>query len=70
MMYLPGMLAKSLLQLNAAIANTAPVSFPSPDAGQASVLASPTFAAVGLVIYAVAFLAIAFYQFQRQDLSA
>lgn len=70
-MYLPGMLAKSLLQLNAAIANTAPaaaaVAFPSPDASQTSALASPT---VGLVIYAVAFLAIAFYQFQRQDLSA
>ena len=69
-MYLPGMLSKSLLQLNSAIANTSLAAFQTPDAGQASVLADPTVAAVGLVLYAVVFLGIAFYRFQRQDLSA
>lgn len=68
--YLPGMLSKSLLQLNTAIANTSLAAFPTPDAGQASALAGPTIAAVGLVLYAVVFLDIAFYRFQRQDLSA
>jgi ABC-2 type transport system permease protein len=66
-MYLPGMLSRSLLQLNSAIANT---SWAASDAGQASALADPTVAAVGLVLYAVVFLGIAFYRFQRQDLSA
>jgi ABC-type transport system involved in multi-copper enzyme maturation permease subunit len=69
-LYLPGMLAKSLLQLNAAIANPSLAAFPIPDAGQVSTLAEPTVAAVGLVLYAVIFLGIAFYRFQRQDLSA
>ncbi len=69
-MYLPGMLAKSLLQLNAAIANTSLAAILTPEAGQASALADPTVAAIGLVLYAVIFLGIAFYQFQRQDLSA
>lgn len=69
-LYLPGMLAKSLLQLNAAIANIALAAFPTPDAGQISALAEPTVAAVGLMLYAVIFLGIAFYRFQRQDLSA
>jgi ABC-type transport system involved in multi-copper enzyme maturation permease subunit len=69
-LYLPGMLAKSLLQLNAAIANTALGAFPTLDAGKISTLAEPTVAAAGLVLYAVIFLGIAFYRFQRQDLSA
>ena len=70
MLYLPGMLAKSLLQLNSAIANTALAALPTSDAGPASALADPTVAAVGLALYAVVFLGIAFYRFQRQDLSA
>lgn len=69
-MYLPGMLSKSLLQLNAAIANPSLAAFQVPDAGQASGLAGPTAAAAGLVLYALVFLGIAFYEFQRQDLSA
>jgi ABC-type transport system involved in multi-copper enzyme maturation permease subunit len=69
-LYLPGMLSKNLLQLNSAIANTSLAASSSPDAGQASALADPTAAAVGLVLYAVVFLGIAFYRFQRQDLSA
>lgn len=69
-MYLPGMLSKSLLQLNSAIANTSLAALHTSDVGQASALAVPTVAAVGLVLYAVVFLGIAFYQFQRQDISA
>lgn len=69
-MYLPGMLSKSLLQFNSAIANASLAALPATDPGQASALAAPTVAAVGLVLYAVVFLGIAFYRFQRQDLSA
>lgn len=70
MMYLPGMLSKSLLQLNSAIANTSLAALHTSDVGQASGPVDPTAAAVGLVLYAVVFLGIAFYRFQRQDLSA
>ena len=67
---LPGMLSRSLLQLNSAIANTSLAAFHTPDGGQASVLADPNGAAVGLALYALVFLGIAFYRFQWQDLSA
>lgn len=70
MKYLPGMLSRSLLQPNAAIANTSWAALHTPDAGLASALADPAVAAVGLALYAIAFLGIAFYRFQRQDLSA
>lgn len=69
-LYLPGMLSKSLLLLNTAIASTSPSAFLTPDTGQASILADPTVAVIGLILYAVIFLGFAFFQFQRQDLSA
>jgi ABC-type transport system involved in multi-copper enzyme maturation permease subunit len=69
-MYLPGMLSKSLLQLNSAIANTSLTALHTSDVGQASALADPTVATVGLVLYTILFLGIAFYRFQRQDISA